>query len=463
MTITFVGAGAAATGNNAVTLAPALHASTAPGDLVVVLASIRGTAATLAVAGWTRLVGIENFAAYAKIAAVSEPAPTVTFTGGAAGDDNIAQCATWRGTESSVAGILAVIQTNGSAQNVAYPAVTVPAVNHTVVVAGWKQDDSTGWAAIAGYTEIGESNPTTGNDASMAWDYQIQTTATNLSASSFTVTGGLSAVSKALTLLIRPAAAIAVTAQDSFPPRTLVSVTGLTLGDDVAVYRQVAGMRTLLRAGSGTDVLDPSFLVVDAELPFGVAVSYVAVVNSFAEYATAATTYVLPGLKVVVSDAIGGTAAETVILSWPTKTRDTNSTVYRAGARNIVVSGPIGQFESTIDFFVETSSAAANLRTVIDTATSNTLQLRQAGGYTDVDCYLTVLKADEQRWSQDGSDPRRVFSVDVAEVSGWASSLEARGFTLQDIADFYGTTGTLQDIADDFATLLDIAQADFTP
>jgi hypothetical protein len=461
VSITFVGAGAIVTGNNAATLTPARHASTTDGDLVLVYASIRGTSASMTVAGYTLLADGTNARLFGRIAQAGDGSPTVTFTGGAAGDDNIAQCASFRGIETSVAGIVGAAQTNGSAQNVAYPAVTVAAINHAVVVAGWKQDDSTGWAAIASYTEIGESNPTTGNDASSAWDYQIQTTATNLTAGSFTVTGGLTAVSKALTLLIRPAAAITVDAQDSYPPRTLVSVTGLTLGDDVSVYRQVAGERTLLRAGTGTDVADPAFLVVDAELPFGVAVSYVAVVNSFAEYATGATTYDLPGGKVALSDAVGGDAAEVVILSWPEKERDTNSAVYRAGARNIVVSAPLGQFTSTIDFFLETTSAVENLDALLASATQNTVQIRQPGGYDGVDSYVAALSSKERRWSQDGSDPRRIVSVDVVEVSGWADALEARGYTLQDIADYYGTTGTLQDIADDFVTLLDIAQAEF--
>lgn len=462
MTITFVGASTAVTGNNAATLSPTLHASTAAGDLVLILASIRGTTAfPSGVSGWSLVAGTENLRVYGKIVAAGETTPTVAFSGGAAGDDNIAQTTTFRGAESSVAGIVNAIQTNISAQNVAYPAMTVPAINHMVVAAGWKQDDSTGWSPISGYTEIGETNPTAGNDASQAWDYQIQTTAVNLSAGSFTVTGGASAVSKGLSLLIRPAAAIAVSTQDSYPPRTLVSVTGLTLADDVSVYRQVAGDRTLLRAGAATDVTDPSFLVIDAELPFGVAVSYVAVVNSFAEYATGATTYTLPGGKVALSDAVGGAAAEVVILSWPEKDRDTNSAVYRAGSRNIVVSGPIGQFTSTIDFFVETTSAADNLTTLLATATQNIIQIRQPGGYDDVDGYAAALATKVKRWSQDGSDQRRIVSVDVAEVNGWADALEARGYTLGDIADYYGTGGTLQDIADDFTTLLQIAQAEF--
>lgn len=464
MTITFVGAGAAATGNNA-SVAPALHASTAVGDLVIVHASIRGTSATVTTpAGWTLIGGTANVAIFGKIAAASEPAPTIAFVGGAAGDDTIAQAATFRGIEPYAGSVAFNIQTNGSAQNVAYPALTVPAINHAVIVGGWKQDDSTGWAAIAGFTEIGESNPTAGNDASMAWDYQIQTTATNLSAGSFTITGGAAAVSKGFTLLVRPAAAIAVQSQDSWPTRTLVSVTGLTLTDDVAVYRVVAGERTLLRAGTGTDVTDPAFLVIDAELPFGVPVSYVAVVNSFAEYATGASTYTLTGGKVAVTDAISGTSAEVVILSWPERAFDTNSTVYRTtSGRNVVVSNALGQFTSAIELFAETTTSVDALRDMLAGATSSTVQIRQRGGYDGVDCHVTVTGYRERRWSQDGSDQRRIFALEVTEVTGWASSLEARGFTLGDIATFYGTSGTLADIDADFSTLLEIAQGDFTP
>jgi hypothetical protein len=259
------------------------------------------------------------------------------------------------------------------------------------------------------------------------------------------------------------AVAIIATEQDSYPPRVLVTVTGLTLGDDVEVFRQVAGQRTALRAGAAADVGDTSFLVLDAELPFGTSVAYVAVVNSSTEYATANHTYVLPGGKVVVSDAISGAAAEVVILAWPAKVRERAAASFRlASGETVVVSGPRPMFTGRIDLFVDTDGARVALDQLLSTATSNTVQIRQPGGYADVDCYVAVLTDEVRRFSQDGSDPRRVFSLEVAEVVGWAPDLEALGYTYQDLADVYAGL-TYNDLAGDYATYLQLAQAELIP
>jgi hypothetical protein len=72
---------------------------------------------------------------------------------------------------------------------------------------------------------------------------------------------------------------VTVDEQDVYPPRVLVTVTGLTIGDFVTVYRVVAGERTAVRQGAA-EAVDVAFLVLDAELPFGTPVRYVAVVSS---------------------------------------------------------------------------------------------------------------------------------------------------------------------------------------
>lgn len=253
--------------------------------------------------------------------------------------------------------------------------------------------------------------------------------------------------------------AITATTQDTWPPRVLVSVTGLTVGDGIEVYRAVAGRRTLVRAGTATTA-DTSFLRTDAELPFGQPVSYVAVINDTTEYATGPVTYALPGGRVAVSDAISGDAAETVILAWPERTRDRDSTVFRVGGRTVVVSGPMGQPTGDIELFTSTTAAYDDLMALFSSATEGVVQIRQPGGYDGVDSYLAVLAATERRWSQDGSDPRRIVVVQAAEVEGWAPALENRGTTLQDIADAYNVL-TLADLAADYPTLLALAQGEF--
>ncbi len=94
---------------------------------------------------------------------------------------------------------------NGSAQNVNYPALTMPDDNLVAIVAGWKQDDTSGVTQLAGMTEIGEANSTAGDDASQAWDYVIQTIAADIAAGTFTWAGGAAAISRGMLVALRHA------------------------------------------------------------------------------------------------------------------------------------------------------------------------------------------------------------------------------------------------------------------
>lgn len=461
MPITFVGANAGVSGNNA-SLSPTIHASAVAGDLIVVLASIRSTAASVvAPAGYAVLFSDTNVAGFSKVHTGTESAPLVTFTGGAAGDDTLAQVAVFRGVKAYVRVGPSTIS-NASAANITLPATVLPDRDGCLMLyAGWKQDDWTTAGTIGTAVEIGEVISTAGNDAAMVWDYQIQTTATTSIVGSWTITGGVAAISKAYALALDQAAAISVIEQDVYPPRTLVSVTNLVLGDGVAVYRSVGGVRTLLRDGSSDSVTDTSFLVVDAELPYGVPVTYVAVVDG-AEYSTAATSYTLTGGKVAVTDAIAARSAEVVILAWPEKTQARRASVYAVGGRSVAVVGDLGQPTSNIELYVETTSSLENLLEVLTLATSGIVQIRQPGGYDGVDSYLVVLSVSTRRFSQDGSDERRTVVLQAAEVEGWAPALAALGYTYQDLADVYAGL-TYASVAADYATYLLLAQGDFSP
>lgn len=254
------------------------------------------------------------------------------------------------------------------------------------------------------------------------------------------------------------AVALSASVQDVYPPRVLLSVTGLTIGDDVELFRSVAGERTPVRGGAVT-ATDTSVVRTDAELPFGVPVTYVARVNDSTEYTAGPTTYTLPGGKVALSDAISGEAAEVVITAWPEKATERVASSFVVGGRNVVVSGPRGMWTADIEILTETTSARENMARLFDAATSGTVQVRQAGGYDGVDCYVAVLTDSERRFSQDGSDQRRLWTLKVSEVEGWSSDLEARGYTLADIETAYYAL-TLDAIDNDHATLLALAQAD---
>lgn len=459
-TITQVGAGAVATGNNA-SLTPAVHASTAAGDLVVILASIRnsGAGTVNTPTGWSALLTFGNVTLLGRFWVAGDVAPLVTFAGGVANADTLAHAATFRNVSREALGVSATLL-NGSGQDVAYPALVVPKDRHVALVAAWKQSIMTAATTPAGFTALGVASSAAGDDAAQSWYYQIQTTATNVSnAFPVFITGGVAAISRGIVLTLKPAATFTATSQVVYPPRVLLSLTDLTLGDAVQLYRSVSGVRTLVRAGTSTAVTDPSFLRVDAELPFGVPVTYVAVVNGV-EYSVGPTTYTLTGGKVALSDAVGGTSAEVVILAWPEKNYDRAFTRFRAGGRNIVVAGALLGAPSDVSLFVTASSSVDNVLALLDAATQGIIQVRQPGGYDGVDAYWSVLSVTVRRFSQDGSDERRIIVLQVVEVEGWAPTLQAATYTYADLETAY-TGLTYANLNLDYLTYLALAQASF--
>lgn len=261
--------------------------------------------------------------------------------------------------------------------------------------------------------------------------------------------------------------AITINEQAVWPPRTQVVLTGLTVGDSVTVYRVVAGQRTEIR-GAVDAVADTSLVLVDAELPFGVPVSYVAVVEGTNEYASSGVTYALPGGKVAITDAISGLAAEVLLLADGGKTYARNSARMRVGGRNVVVTNPSGQAEGSYELLTETSTALENLQALLAGSTEATVQIRQPGAYAPtgdpydgVDAYLTVDQWVIDRVSQDGSDPKRKITIQYAETEGWSLALLTRAFTYQNVQDAY-PSATYQDLLTDFPTYLDFVQGDFS-
>lgn len=257
------------------------------------------------------------------------------------------------------------------------------------------------------------------------------------------------------------AVTITATQQDVYPPRVLLTISGLTVGVDVVELRRVVnGIAGTMRDG-GLDVLSTTETVVDAELPFGIPVEWQALDSLTGSVLDTAgpLTVTLPGGKVAITDAITGQAAEVVIVSWPSRERQAVATVFVIDAENIVVSGGIGQYTAGVQLFTETTAGADALEELLKHCTSGIVQVRQAGPYAGVDAYWAILGANDDRFSQDGSDERRLWTLQVAETKRWAPTLEARGYTLQDLADFY-TGLTLADVDADHATLIDLAQAD---
>lgn len=464
-TITFVNAGANATGNN-VSVQPGLPAGMAVDDLMLIHASIRnsGTGTPNQPTGWVTLASFGNEAIFARFNQAGDTMPTVSFTGGVAGADTLASSAAFRGVSKEVLLQLtaSATQLNAASVNIAYPGLTVPKDRHLVLFAAWMQGTFTATNIAPPTTlQIGSlATSAAGSGAGQFWRYVVQTAAANVTSGTVTMTGSTSQISRAMLLALKPAATVTVTPQDVYPPRNLIAVTDLTIGDSVYLYRSVAGVRTLVQGASSVAVTDPSFLRIDATLPFGVPVSYVAVVNGV-EYTTAAATYTLTGGKVAVSDAISGLAAEVVIWAWPEKTRNRRATVFQPGGRNVVVMGRLSLPSADVELYTDAYSSTENLVELLENATQGVVQIRQPGGYEGVDGFYAVTSYRERRYSQDGSDEKRIHILTLVEVDGWAGAFTALGFTYGDLATIY-TGLTYANLSADFATYLLLSQGDFS-
>jgi hypothetical protein len=248
-TISYVGANVPAVGNNA-SVAPPLPTGLEPGDLMVITAAIRnsGTGTVNTPAGWTVLATTGNLTALGRLYVNGDAAPTVAFTGGVANATTIAQCVAWRGACRNISEVVhaSAVQLNASAQNVAYPALTVTEDGCAVMVLGWKQDDWTSTAAAGGFALLMDSPTVTGDDAGLTGQRVTQTTATNIAAGSITVTGGASAISRAITLAIRPQPGVVWT----------------TTAADYPIDLDVGGVR--ITATASADTSSPQTMTINA-------------------------------------------------------------------------------------------------------------------------------------------------------------------------------------------------------
>lgn len=315
-------------------------------------------------------------------------------------------------------------------------------------------------------TEQADDAVTSGHDARLGIATTSVTAGSGTQAPTVAATLAVAHTGVAGVLRIREATAtITATAQAVFPPRVLVSVTGM-LADDIVtatVYRVVSGDRTVLRGADAVDATGDNALVrTDGEQPFGISVTYIAELTddqgTRAEIQSSSVTSTVAA-EYVLSDAITAVGVKVVAEAWPEKRRTRDASVFNVGGRMLAVTRPRSGATSTIVVRTDTLADGNALQALLDGATSGVLLIRQDGTVDGVDAYLAVLDDGENRewWN-----PRRRWPLDVIEVEPWPDNLEARGFTLQDIATYYGD-GTLQEIADDNpGTLLDIAQRDWS-
>ncbi|MFD4196617.1 hypothetical protein [Amycolatopsis thermoflava] len=203
--ITSVGVtgGGPVTGNNT-SLSPALPAGIAPGDLLVLIASIRnsGTGTVNTPTGWTDMVTAGNVKVMGRRYVTGDAAPTVTFTGGAAGASTTA--VVWAVHNADLTPTTQNAQLNASAQNVAYPGITVPGTSQLSVLVAWKQAQPSTWATPVGMVGVTSVNNAQGSGDSSA--VFLAAYPTVVPSGTLTVTGGAAAISRAAVFALQRAA-----------------------------------------------------------------------------------------------------------------------------------------------------------------------------------------------------------------------------------------------------------------
>lgn len=488
MSISYFGSGALAQAGASIT--PAYPVSTVAGQLAVLVvvsgSSAESTpstpsgwtlAATLSGGGgtWGSGTGPRRLTYFVRVLAGGDTAPTTAIPSGAgsviAGQIHVLarNAGTgWRwaattgadtssGTGFSAAGADALTWATGDTVVLGY---AIPSGTASLTA----EAASASGITFGTVTERTDTNLTTGNLARVGVATQAVTAGTGTQAPTVAATLAAASTGVAGVLRVREAtAAIVATAQTAFPPRTLVTVTGMATGDTVTatIYRRVGSARTAVRAASSVDVTALSALLrVDAEMPFGVAATYEAdltdVNGAVWTVATSGSITTTVGSD-IVSDAVQGIGAAVTLTPGWDKAKDRDAAVLNPGGRLVVVSRRRATAQATISMRTETYADGDDLEETLRGATEGVIQVRHRVTHPRVDGHYAAL-SDVQ--SPTYYDERATWTIATAEVEPWPDSLEAAGFTLADIAAAY--PGTLQDIANAFpGTLLDIATFDF--
>ena len=222
----FIAAGAASFADNA-SVVPALPAGITPdvGQLLLCFAASRETGSGeigSTVSGWTLLASPDtpdsDWRLFGRYYQTGDTAPTITVSGGAAGNTVGAVVLAFSGLSMTLdknkpGGYSNgyVISENSSAQNILYPAYLARRTNTGVLLIGKKDDDWTSVATIAGTSELVDASSTTGNDLGIVVDFYNPGTPTTVISQSFSVTGGASAISVGIVVGLRPLQTATVT------------------------------------------------------------------------------------------------------------------------------------------------------------------------------------------------------------------------------------------------------------
>ncbi|MCQ9178739.1 hypothetical protein KMT30_06775 [Streptomyces sp. IBSBF 2953] len=310
-------------------------------------------------------------------------------------------------------------------------------------------------------TERADDQVTSGNAGRFGAATGSVTAGSGTQAATLAATAAVATTGVAGVLRVREAsAALAATAQNASPPRVLTAVTGMLAENIVnaTVYRVLDTGRTPVRAASAVDVTGTDALLrVDAEQPFGVAVSYLAELTDANGLTWTVTSGSITSTVTtdVISDAVQALGAAVRLETPLDKQRTRDASVFNVGGRYVVVSRRRSKAQATIQVRTETDEAGDDLQAVLDGATGGVILLRKQTTMSRLDGYFAITEDTESPTWYDGF---RWWILEAIEVEPWPDNLEARGFTLQDIGNNYSS---LQDVADDNATLLALAQRSF--
>lgn len=267
---TYIGAGTAASGFSGA-LAPTIHASTAAGDTMLLAVHINNAlAGPPTVTGWTNVLYRDNgdeisLAVYRRTYTGSSDAPSVPQQGSGA----IAQVATWRGIDTSdPVDVVSADGTFGEDANILVEAVTPTAAKGVVVVLGSRLDDWTSVATLSGdgltWAEIGEPDHSATVEMGMVWDYALFTSTPTLTDKTFTVTGGGSAITAGVMVVLQDPAlsgTVAATLQKATASLSGLVAVAPTGTASVSLQRAVAalsGLQATDATGTAAATLRPA-------------------------------------------------------------------------------------------------------------------------------------------------------------------------------------------------------------
>lgn len=213
----FVSVGSVVSGTGVGPATPGMPGSIAAGDTLFLVAVNRNvipdvTPPAISSSDWTLVAddAIGNAPANLRVWCRTYDgvftAPSITFSGGATVDYQAQICA-FRGLPlDATKVVLAYAATySDSASDIAAPLMRVRHRRRLLIAIGWRADD---WTSVATYsatgttfTEISEPDVTAGDDQGFVWDYAFQSSAVNVPAGSFVVTGGGAAATRGVILL----------------------------------------------------------------------------------------------------------------------------------------------------------------------------------------------------------------------------------------------------------------------